>query len=413
MPAILHNIRVLELAQIMAGPTCGMMLADLGADVTKVEKTPGGDDTRAFTGGSTSALAGPFVMLNRNKRGLALDLKRPEGQALLRRMAEQADVVIENYRIGTMEKLGLGYEQLSARNPGLIYCSITGFGPSGPWARRGGFDLMAQGFAGIMSVTGEPGGAPLKSGNSVADINAGVLAALGILAALFHRERTGQGQVVETSLLDAALQQMYWFAAMYFQSGKAYGASGSGHPLTAPYQAFRTADGWITLGGANQPNWERIAAAVGHPEWCQDPRFLTGALRKAHEHELAELLSAELSRQGSDHWIERFEREKIPVGPIHDIAQALEHPQTRASDRIVKVDHPQAGTSSALAMPVRFSRTPARVERPAPLLGEHSRSILRDYGIGDEEIDHLVKLEVVRELAAADNTDPQTTETSA
>lgn len=412
MTAILHNIRVLELAQIMAGPTCGMMLADLGAEVTKVEKTPGGDDTRAFTGGSTSALAGPFVMLNRNKRGLALDLKRAEGQALLRRMAEKADVVIENYRIGTMEKLGLGYEQLSARNPGLIYCSITGFGPTGPWARRGGFDLMAQGFSGIMSVTGEPGGAPLKSGNSVADINAGVLAALGILAALFHRERTGQGQVVETSLLDAALQQMYWFAAMYFQSGKAYGASGSGHPLTAPYQAFRTADGWITLGGANQPNWERIAAAVGHPEWCQDPRFLTGALRKAHEHELGELLSAELSRQSSAHWIERFERDRIPVGPIHDIAEALEHPQTLASERVIAVEHPRAGASRALAMPVRFSRTPARVTRPAPLLGEHSRGILRDYGIGDEEIDHLVTLGVVRELAAENATDSTTSEVS-
>jgi crotonobetainyl-CoA:carnitine CoA-transferase CaiB-like acyl-CoA transferase len=412
MRSILQDIRVLELAQIMAGPTCGMMLADMGADVAKVEKIPGGDDTRAFTGGSTSALAGPFVMLNRNKRGLALDLKRPEGQALLRRMAERADVVIENYRIGTMEKLGLGYEQLSARNPGLVYCSITGFGPTGPWARRGGFDLMAQGFSGIMSVTGEPGGPPLKSGNSVADINAGVLASFGIMAALFHRERTGRGQVVETSLLDAALQQMYWFAAMYFQSGKAYGASGSGHPLTAPYQAFQTADGWITLGGANQPNWERIAAAVGHPEWSQDPRFLTGALRKANERELTELLSAEFVRENADHWIALFEREKIPVGPIHDIAQALEHPQTLSSERVITVDHPVAGRSKALGMPVRFSETPARVTRPAPMLGEHSRGVLRDYGVSDSEIDRLVETAVVRELAVESPFTQQTSETS-
>jgi crotonobetainyl-CoA:carnitine CoA-transferase CaiB-like acyl-CoA transferase len=412
MQPILQNIRVLELAQIMAGPTCGMMLADMGADVTKVEKVTGGDDTRAFTGGSLSAMAGPFVMLNRNKRGLVLDLKHPKGQALLLRMAERADVVIENYRIGTMEKLGLGYEQLSARNPGLVYCSIIGFGPTGPWAKRGGFDLMAQGFSGIMSVTGEPGGPPLKSGNSVADISAGVLASFGVMAALFHRERTGRGQVVETSLLDAALQQMYWFAAMYFQSGTAYGPSGSGHPLTAPYQAFKTADGWITVGGANQANWERIASAVGHPEWTKDMRFLTGALRKVNNCDLTELLSTVFVQQSADHWIELFEREKIPVGPINNIAQALEHPQTLSSERVITVDHPIAGTSKALGMPVRFSDSPTKVTRPAPMLGEHSRVVLKEYGLSDPEIDHLVEVKVVRELANVGPFAEQTVEVS-
>lgn len=399
MEGALQGVRVLELAQIMAGPICGMMLADLGAEVTKVEKITGGDDTRAFTGGSKEALAAPFVMLNRNKRGLALDLKRAEGRALLLRLVRQADVVIENYRIGVMEKLGLSYTALSEVNPRLIYCSITGFGPSGPWAQRGGFDLMAQGFSGIMSVTGEAGGSPVKSGNSVADINAGILAANGIMAALLKRERTGRGQHVETSLLDAALQQMYWFAAMYFQTGKALGASGSGHPLTAPYQAFETADGWITLGGANQSNWERIAEVLGHPEWCSDPRFLTGALRKDHERELEALITEVLRRCPAHEWIERFEAAKVPAGPVYDIARALEHPQTRASERVVEFTHPRAGVGRALAFPVRFSDISTDVTRPAPLLGEHSRVVLRDYGIADDEINELVMQGVIIDAA--------------
>lgn len=393
----LTGIKVLELAQIMAGPTCGMMLADLGADVIKVEKLPHGDDSRIYTGASSSALPAPFVMLNRNKRGMAINLKLPAGQAVMQRMAGASDVFLENYRKGTMDKLGLGWDRLSAANPRLVYCSVSGYGRTGPYADKGGFDLIAQAYAGLMSVTGEKGGPPLKPGNSVADINAGVLAVVGVLAALMHRFGSGRGQYVETSLIEASMQQMYWFAAMYFQTGQPPGPSGSAHPLTAPYQAFRTRDGWLVLGGANQANWERIADLLGHPEWKTDPRFETNAARKRNEAELARAISAELERDTTQRWIERFDTAGIPAGPVNDIGQALNHPQTRARQTVVDVAHPVAGPGRALALPIKFSETPARVARPAPLLGENTREILREYGFLDGEINDLLNAGVVAE----------------
>ena len=273
---------MLELAQIMAGPTAGMMLADMGADVIKVEKLPGGDDSRGYSEPQVNGVSAPFMILNRNKRGIALNLKHAEGRAILLRMVRNADVLTENYRKGTLEKLGLGYDVLAAENPGLIYCAVSGYGRDGPLADKGGFDLIAQGFAGLMSITGEPGGPPAKTGNSVADINAGILAVAGILAAYAHKLKTGEGQVVDTSLMEAALQQTYWHAAIYFATGQSPGATGSAHILTAPYQAFRASDGWINIGGANQANWERIADVLGHPEWRDDPRFATNTARMAN-----------------------------------------------------------------------------------------------------------------------------------
>ena len=272
-------MRVLELAQIMAGPTCGMMLADMGADVVKVEKIPGGDDARSYSEPQINGVSAPFLMLNRNKRGIAVNLKHPQGREILLRLVENADVLTENYRRGTLEKLGLGYDVLSKVNPGLIYCAVSGYGRDGPLANNGGFDLIAQGFAGLMSITGEPGRAPVKTGNPVADINAGILAVAGIAAAYAHKLQTGKGQIVDTSLLEAALQQTYWHAAIHFATGASPGPSGSAHLLTAPYQAFRASDGWINIGGANQANWERIADVLGHPEWREDPRFATNSAR--------------------------------------------------------------------------------------------------------------------------------------
>src|SRR5215831_18422245 len=255
MNAALQGIKVIELAQIMAGPTCGLMLADLGADVVKVEKLPGGDDTRRYHEPAIHGEPASFMMLNRNKRSLAVDLKAPGGVDVVKRLLAGADVVLENYRKGTLDKLGLGYDVLRQLNPRLVYCAVSGYGRTGPYADKGGFDLIAQGFAGIMSITGEPGGPPAKSGTPIADINAGILAALGIVAALHAREKTGRGQVVETSLMEAAIQQTYWQAAIYFATGVNPGPSGSAHLLTAPYQAFPTQDGWINIGGANQSNW--------------------------------------------------------------------------------------------------------------------------------------------------------------
>ncbi|CAM4295314.1 CoA transferase [Bordetella tumbae] len=391
----LSGIKVLELAQIMAGPTCGMMLADLGADVIKIEKLPHGDDSRVYTGASTKALPAPFVMLNRNKRGMAINLKLSAGQEIMQRMARSSDVFLENYRKGTMDKLGLSWDTLSELNPRLIYCSISGYGRTGPYADKGGFDLIAQAFAGLLSVTGEKNGQPVKPGNSVADINSGVLAVVGVLAALLHRANSGKGQYVETSLIESSLQQMYWFAAMYFQTGQSMGASGSAHPLAAPYQAFRTQDSWLVLGGANQANWERIADMLGHSEWKSDPRFATNAARKLHEDELAEAISAELQKDTTECWITRFDAAGIPAGPVHNVAEALNHPQTRARDMVIDVEHPVAGKGNALALPIKFSETPAVVKHPAPLLGENTREILREFGYQDGDITDLLRQGVV------------------
>ena len=400
-PGPLRGMRVLELAQIMAGPTCGMMLADLGADVVKVEKLPGGDDARGYREPRVNGVSAPFMMLNRNKRGIALNLKLPAGRDVLLRMVRDADVLTENFRRGTLEKLGLGYDVLAAINPGLIYCAISGYGRNGPAADKGGFDLIAQGFAGLMSITGEPGGPPVKTGNSVADINAGILAATGIVAAYVHKLRTGEGQVVDTSLMEAALQQTYWHAAICFATGKSPGPAGSAHLLTAPYQAFRTRDGWINIGGANQANWERIAEVLGHPEWREDARFATNSARMANLPALVDAMNAVLVTRTNAEWISAFDVAGVPVGPVHTIGEALEHPQTLARDMVVGLVHPQAGSTKALGCPLHFSRTPTSITRPAPMLGEHTRELLREYDYDDRAIDALVAAGVVESVDPA------------
>jgi len=407
-PGPLRGMRVLELAQIMAGPTCGMMLADMGADVVKVEKLPGGDDARGYREPRVNGVSAPFMMLNRNKRGIALNLKLPAGRDVLLRMVRDADVLTENFRRGTLEKLGLGYDVLAAINPGLIYCAISGYGRNGPAADKGGFDLIAQGFAGLMSITGEPGGPPVKTGNSVADINAGILAATGIVAAYVHKLRTGEGQLVDTSLMEAALQQTYWHAAICFATGKSPGPAGSAHLLTAPYQAFRTRDGWINIGGANQANWERIAEVLGHPEWRTDPRFATNSARMQNLGVLTEAMTEVLAARGRAEWIAAFEAAGVPVGPVHDLGEALTHPQTLARGNVVETQHPQAGTTRALGCPVHFSKTPARIDRPAPLLGQHTREVLREHGYADAEIDALVAEGVVEDAGAPASAAPPT-----
>ena len=395
MSGPLAGMRVLELAQIMAGPTAGMMLADMGADVIKVEKLPGGDDSRGYSEPQVNGVSAPFMILNRNKRGIALNLKRAQGREILLRMVRDADVLTENYRKGTLEKLGLGYDVLAAENPSLIYCAVSGYGREGPFADKGGFDLIAQGFAGLMSITGEPGGPPAKTGNSVADINAGILAVAGILAAYAHKLKTGEGQVVDTSLMEAALQQTYWHAAIYFATGQSPGATGSAHILTAPYQAFHAKDGWLNIGGANQANWERIADVLGYAEWRNDPRFATNAARMANIVELTALMNAVIAARNKAEWIEAFDAAGVPVGPVNTIGEALSHPQTLARGMVVDLDHPRAGPTKALGCPLHFSKTPTAVKRPAPLLGEHTREVLREIGYQDAEVDRFVAEGVV------------------
>jgi crotonobetainyl-CoA:carnitine CoA-transferase CaiB-like acyl-CoA transferase len=386
MPGPLQGTKVIELAQIMAGPTCGLLLADMGADVIKLEKLPGGDDTRGYREPAVAGEPASFMMLNRNKRSIALDLKAPGGVDVAKRLIAGADVVIENYRRDTLDKLGLGYAVLAALNPRLIYCAISGYGRTGPYADKGGFDLIAQGFAGIMSITGEPGGPPAKSGTSVADINAGILAALGIVGALLERATTGRGQLVETSLMEAAVQQTYWQAAMFFATGINAGPTGSAHILTAPYQAFATRDGWINVGGANQANWERIARVIGRPELASDPRFARNADRMRNTAELTALISERLRERPSADWVRDFEAAGVPVGPVNRIGDMLADPQVAARNMVVEVDHPRAGRTRALGMPIKFGTGAADMTRPAPLFGQHSREILDALGYSSDEI---------------------------
>jgi len=391
MSGPLKGIKVIELAQIMAGPTCGMLLADMGADVIKVEKLPGGDDTRSYGEPSIKGESAAFMILNRNKRGMAVNLKTAGGLEVVKRLLATADVVTENYRKGTLEKLGLGYDVLQALNPRLIYCAVSGYGRTGPYADKGGFDLIAQGFAGIMSITGEPGGPPAKSGTSIADINAGILAALGIVSALVARSTTGKGQMVETSLMEAAIQQTYWQSAIFFASGKNSEPTGSAHILTAPYQAFPTKDGWINIGGANQSNWERIVKVIGRPELAQDARFATNNDRMKNLAALTPLIAERLKARPSAQWIREFEAAGVPVGPVNKIGDMLADPQVQARDMVVEVDHPRAGRVKALGHPIKFSDTRGDMRRPAPLLGEHTREILVELGYDGARIEALLK----------------------
>ena len=393
----LAGMRVLELAQIMAGPTAGMMLADLGADVVKIEKLPGGDDTRSYREPRVNGHSAPYLAMNRNKRGMALNLKHEKGREILKKLVAGADVLTENYRKGTLEKLGVGYDVLSKINPGLIYCAISGYGRTGPNADMGGFDLIAQGFSGLMSVTGEPGGPPLKPGVPIADINAGLLAAMGVMAAYVHKLKTGEGQVVDTSLMEAAVQQVYWQSAIYFATGRSPGALGSAHVLTAPYQAFHAKDGYINIGGANQSNWERICDVLGHPEWKSDPRYRTNDDRMANLPALVEAMNAVVITRTRAEWQKAFDDAGVPAGPVNSIGEALTQPQVLAREMVVEVEHPKMGRIKSLGCPIKFSATPSKVAGPPPLLGEHTRDILKTVGYDDKEIDALVQAGTVAE----------------
>ena len=386
----LAGVKVLELSQIMAGPTCGLMLADLGADVIKVERYPQGDDARRYRREGDSGLPPSFMILNRGKRSIALDVKHPDGRAALLRLVADSDILTENFRMGVMERLGLGYEALREINPALVYCSITGYGRTGPLASRGGFDLILQAFSGLISVTGEEGGEPVKPGVSIADVNAGILAAFGSLAAYIRRLRTGRGQRVDTSLLQASMQQMYWYAAAYFSRGIVPKPAGTAHPLIAPYQVYKCLDGGLALGGANETNWGRVAEVLGHPEWLEDPRFNTPDIRLANRRELETLINAELGRDTRVAWTERFEAAQVPCGPVQTVGEALDHEQTRAVRMVVDVQSPDGGTMRGLGLPVLFDGASTLADAPAPRVGENTAEVLREFGFADGEIESLL-----------------------
>ncbi len=391
----LQGMRVIELAHIMAGPVCGLMLADMGADVIKVEK-PTGDDSRRFVPPEINGESAAYMMMNRNKRGIALNLKDPAAVEVLHRLLMEADVVIENYRTGAMERLGLGYEELAKLNPRLIYCEISGFGRTGPYAERGGFDLIAQGMSGLMSITGEgPGRPPVKVAAPISDINAGILAAMGISAAYANMLKTGLGQKIDTSLFEAAIVQTYWQSAIAFATGDKPEPLGSAHPLNAPYQSFQTSDGWINVGAANQSNWLRFLEVIAAPELNDDPLFSSNLERIRNLPELVAVLDGYMSRDTTANWLAKMEKAKLPAGPVNDILQMHADPQARAREMVVEVDHPKAGKIETIGHPVKFSRTPASINHAAPLLGQHSRDVLGEAGYDSDQIETLINAQAV------------------
>ena len=375
----LAGVRVIDLTQVMAGPFCTMLLADLGADVIKIEP-PEGDMTRRMPGGVGNDTPA-YNAVNRGKRSVVLDLKTAEGRGIAGRLAESADIFAENSRPGVMASFGLDYATLSARNPRLIYGSISGYGQTGPDRARGGLDLIAQGVSGIMSVTGEPGGPPMKSGIPLTDLGAALFAATGILAALAYRDRTGAGQYVDTSLVEAGVALSVWEATEFFAGGGIPGPLGSAHRMVAPYQAIRCADGYITIGASDNRLFERLCAALGHPEWAQVPEYAENPSRVRNKVTLAGVIESVTSGQPRAHWLEAFSRRDIPCGPINDYAAVFADPQIVAREMVVDVEHPTLGSIRALGSPIKMSATPPDVRRRAPRLGEHTDAVFREFGL--------------------------------
>ena len=389
-PRPLSGMRVVELAHIMAGPLCGMMLADMGADVIKVEKIDGGDDSRRMVPPKVDNESAAFLMMNRNKRGMALDLKSEKGKEVLADLLKHADCVIENFRYDTMKRLGLSFEDLKSINPGLIYVEISGYGRTGPYCERAGFDLVAQGASGLMSITGPgPDGVPVKVGAPVTDITAGILAAMAAAAAYAGKQKTGHGTRVDTSLFEAGITHTYWQSAIALATGESPKALGSAHPLNAPYQAFATADGYINIGAANQRNWLRLLDVIHAPELNDDPRFINNANRMAHLDELVDVLNGHFRKKTSDVWLDELDEAGVPAGPILSIGEMLEHPQALARGMIVETEHERLGAIKGLGMAVKFHGAESIDSRPPPVHGQHTTEVLLELGYSDSEIQEL------------------------
>jgi formyl-CoA transferase len=396
LPGPLDGIRVLDLTRVVAGPYCSMFLGDLGAEVVKVEQPGFGDDTRGwgppFTGGESAY----YLCINRNKQSITLDLKSTEGVELLRQMTEVADVVIENFRPGTMERLGLGEQELRQFNPRLIYASLTGFGADGPMSDWPGYDLIVQAWGGLMSITGAPEGEPVKVGVAIVDLMAGLMLGKAITAALFARERLGLGQRIDTSLLEAEVASLINVGSNYLISGKIPSRWGNAHPNIVPYQNFKTADGYFVLGVASETIWRRFCPAIGRPDLTEDSRFADNAKRVENRSALIALLTEVFLSRTNQTWLKLFNDAEVPCAPVQTVDQVFQSPQVLHRDMLVGVEHPTAGKVPMAGVPVKFSLTPASVRLPPPLLGEHNRQVLKGWlDMSDEAIEELKRKKIV------------------
>ncbi|MDH6214179.1 CaiB/BaiF CoA transferase family protein [Streptomyces pseudovenezuelae] len=392
----LTGIRVLDLSRILSGPLATMVLADLGADVIKVEDTKGGDDTRHWGPPFQGTEASYFLAANRNKRGVSVDLKTAQGREFVLRLADRADVLVENFRPGSADRLGLGYPELSLRNPGLVYASISGYGQTGPWASRPGYDAIAQAQSGMMSITGEAGGPPMRPGIATADIGAGMWATIGILTALYARRSSGRGQHIDISLLDGQLAWLTYVAGGYFTTGVAPGPHGTAHPTIVPYEALAAADGHVMIAAGNDRLWRRLTETVGLPDLAHDPRFATNPDRVRHRTELIPLLESALARRDCAQWAEALNSAGVPCAPISTVEEALTSEQAVARAMVQELHHPTAGQLRTVASPLKLSGTPASIRTAPPLLGQHTDEVLAESGYSAAEIAELHTAGAVR-----------------
>ena len=385
----LAGVRVVDLTRVLAGPFCSMMLGDMGAEVIKVEEPGKGDDTRTwppFSGGESTY----FMSVNRNKKSLTLNLKAPEGQRILRRLIRRSDVLLENFRPGTMARLGLGYETLKRSNPRLVYCAISGFGESGPEAGRPGYDLIVQGESGLMDLTGFPDGPPVKVGTSIADLVAGIEACHGVVLALYARQRTGKGQKVEVAMLDVMASLLTYQAGIYFATGQRPARRGNQHPSIVPYEVFKAADAYLTVGVANNSLWERLCQALDRPDLARDGRFDSEAKRVEARQTLIPLLNGIFATRRAEEWLARFDKAGVPAGRIKSVAEVCESPHLLERGMIVSLPHPKAESVKVFGVPIRLQATPGRVSTPPPLLGQHTDEILtRVAGLSRAEVGRL------------------------
>jgi len=401
MPRPLSHIRVLDLTRVLAGPWASQNLADLGAEVIKVERPGSGDDTRSWgppflkdRDGKETRESAYFLSVNRGKKSVTLDISNDEGADIARRLAAKSDVLIENYKVGGLAKYGLGYEDLKRVNPRIVYCSVTGYGQSGPCAQLPGYDFIFQGMGGLMSITGErdelPGGGPQKVGIAVTDVMAGMYASLAITGAIAHRERTGQGQYIDIALLDTIVAFGANQIFNYFHSGMVPRRWGNAHPNLLPYEVFATADGHLIIGAGNDSQWTSLCAAADRPELALDQRFKTMPDRIRNRDALIPIIQEIMKRRSSRDWIERFEAANVPCGPINNYQEVFEDPQVRHRGLKIEMPHPLSGTTPGVASPMRFSETPVSYDSPPPLLGQHTREVLSAVlGIDEAELDRL------------------------